>query len=41
MDALDPVSGTAWQRIYGDGVRVTIDVLPGATVIPVPFPMDH
>jgi len=41
VDVLDPASGGAWQRTYGDGVRVSIAVSTAGTVIPVPFPIGH
>jgi hypothetical protein len=41
VDVLDPASGDAWQRTYGDGVRVSIAVSTAGTAIPVPFPMSH
>jgi hypothetical protein len=41
VDVLDPASGGAWQRTYGDGTRVTIAVSTAGTAIPVPFPIGH
>jgi hypothetical protein len=39
VDLLDPARGSAWQRTYDDGFRVTIAVSPDGAVVPVPFPI--
>jgi hypothetical protein len=39
VDLLDPARGSAWQRTYSDGSRVTIAVPPDGAAVPVPFPI--
>ncbi len=39
VDVLDPASGSAWQRTYSDGTRVTIAVAPNGAAAPIPFPV--
>ncbi|MBJ7594270.1 MAG: hypothetical protein JF886_05290 [Candidatus Dormibacteraeota bacterium] len=39
VDILDPASGSAWQRTYSDGTRVTIAVAPNGAAAPIPFPV--
>jgi hypothetical protein len=39
VDVLDLAAGNGWQRIYADGVRVTIAVPPNGAAVPVPFPI--
>jgi hypothetical protein len=39
VDVLDAAAGSAWQRTYADGTRVTIAVPQDGAAIPIPFPI--
>ena len=39
VDVLDPAKGSAWQRTYSDGARVTIAVAQNGAAAPIPFPV--
>ena len=39
IDVLNTTTGGGWQRTYGDGVRVVIDVPRDGAAVPVPFPL--
>jgi len=40
VDRFDPEKRT-WSRRYDDGDEITIAVPPGASLIPIPFPLGH